>query len=198
MAGDVTERFLSTATANAGYWPSDPEVVQAMQTLRLYKDLTQTRLRMVLEALEDDRRGKWAEHEHCPRGTLTIEHVMPQSWEQYWGDDVTDHPARQRRDRLVQTLGNLTLVNERLNPKLSNRPWKDSEAQTEEGEELKPVPGKRGLLLWHATLKLNAERVARHPDTWTEEAIMVRSTELAETITKIWPRPNGQIEMPTS
>lgn len=100
-----------------------------MQRLRVYKDLTQTRLRMVLEALEDDRRGKWAEHERCPRGRLTIEHVMPQNWGEHWGEEVTDHPSRQRRDHSVQTLGNLTLVNERLNPKLSNRPWTDIEVQ---------------------------------------------------------------------
>ncbi|MER5418214.1 DUF262 domain-containing protein [Streptosporangium roseum] len=198
VAGDVTEAFFADTTANAGYWPSDQEVVQAMQRLRVYKDLTQTRLRMVLEALEDDRRGKWAEHEHCPRGRLTIEHVMPQSWGEHWGGDVTDHPSRQRRDHSVQTLGNLTLVNERLNPKLSNRPWTDIEVQARGLVDPEPVVGKRTLLLRHTTLKLNAEIVTDQPDAWTEEAIAARSTALAERIIRIWPRPTEPTQTLTS
>ncbi|MEU0478550.1 DUF262 domain-containing protein [Streptosporangium sp. NPDC006013] len=197
-AGDVTETFFATATANVGYWPSDDEVIQAMERLRVYKDLTQTRLRMVLEALEDNRRRKWSEHEHCPRGCLTIEHVMPQSWGEHWGGDTIDHASRQRRDHLVQTLGNLTLVNDRLNPKLSNRPWTNIEVQARGLTDPEPNIGKRDLLLRHATLKLNAEIVADQQEAWTEETITARSTELAERLVRIWPRPAGSPETPSA
>ncbi|MEV4477066.1 DUF262 domain-containing HNH endonuclease family protein [Nonomuraea sp. NPDC049504] len=189
VAGDITEAFFARGTATAGYWPSDREVIEAVQTVKVYKDLTRTRLRMVLEALEDDARGKWSEHEHCPRGCLTIEHVMPQSWGEHWDIGVADHPARQRRDHLVQTLGNLTLVNDRLNPKLSNRPWSDGEVEAQGLSDPVPTTGKRTLLLKHATLKLNAEIVAAHPDTWTDEAIATRSAALGQRLAIIWPRP---------
>ncbi|MEU7940205.1 GmrSD restriction endonuclease domain-containing protein [Microbispora bryophytorum] len=102
IAGDITEKFLSRSTASAVYWPSDEEVIQAAQNVKVYKDLTRGRLRMVLEALEDKTRDKYAEHNHCPRGNLTIEHIMPQSWSQYWSVPAHDHTTRQRREVLVQ------------------------------------------------------------------------------------------------
>jgi hypothetical protein len=140
---------------------------------------------MVLEGLEDDLRGPWSEHQHCPRGRLTIEHIMPQGWTEHWGSDVEDARASLRRDQLVQTLGNLTLVNERLNPALSNRPWSDSDTQ-KLGLNKK---GKRHLLSEHSTLKLNAEVVTKHVDDWSEDNIVQRSAELAARAARIWPRP---------
>ncbi|GAA0384806.1 DUF262 domain-containing protein [Microbispora corallina] len=186
IAGDVTERFLSRSTASAVYWPSDEEVIQAAQTVKVYRDLTRGRLRMVLEALEDKTRDKYAEHDHCPRGNLTIEHIMPQSWSEYWSVPVHDHAARQRREILVQTLGNVTLVNEYLNPKLSNRPWTDSAAIS---DQVEPAFGKRTLLAKYSMLKLNSEIVEQHQESWTDEAILERSTTLAHRLIEIWLRP---------
>ncbi|WP_066372363.1 DUF262 domain-containing protein [Herbidospora mongoliensis] len=188
-AGDVTESYLAKSTATAGSWPADKEVIEAIRAIRVYKDLTRGRLRMVLEALEDLARGKWAEHEHCPRGRLTIEHVMPQNWEEHWSINPSDHGARQSRSHLVQTLGNLTLANERLNPKLSNRPWTDLETETLGLTDSGPVVGKRSLLQQHSTLKLNAEIVVANPAVWTDKAIVDRSATLAQRIIQIWPRP---------
>ncbi|MGW2143565.1 DUF262 domain-containing protein [Nonomuraea bangladeshensis] len=186
LAGDVTEKYLTRSTASAVYWPSDEEVVQAAQTIRIYKDLTRGRLRMLLEALEDRTRDKYSEHPHCPRGVLTVEHIMPQSWNRYWDLPPQDHEGRHRRDILVQTLGNMTLVNEYLNPKLSNRPWTDTAAVS---EEVEPAFGKRTLLTKYSLLKLNAEIVEQHHGSWTDAAILERSTILAQRLIHIWPRP---------
>lgn len=123
-----TEIFLASSKANANYWPDDNDLVVALRETKVYSTLTRGRLRMVLEALEDHLRGPWNEHQHCPRGQLTIEHIMPQGWPEHWGNDVQDATASIRRDQLVQTLGNLTLVNNRLNPALSHRPWTDQDA----------------------------------------------------------------------
>ncbi|WP_214323074.1 DUF262 domain-containing protein [Nonomuraea sediminis] len=186
LAGDATESYLTRSTASAVYWPSDEEVVLAAQTIRIYKDLTRGRLRMLLEALEDKTRDKYSEHPHCPRGVLTVEHIMPQSWSRYWDLPPQDHEGRHRRDILVQTLGNMTLVNEYLNPKLSNRPWTDTAAVS---EEVEPAFGKRTLLTKYSLLKLNAEIVEQHHESWTDAAILERSTILAQRVIQIWPRP---------
>ena len=75
-----------------------------------------------------------------------------QGWKTYWGADIFgDDAAAVGRDRLVQSLGNLSLVNDKLNPTLSNRPWTTVEAQT-----FWLGAGKRDYLLDHSTLKLNA------------------------------------------
>ena len=54
-------------------------------------------------------------------GKLSIEHVMPQAWEKAWplADDSDD--ARERRERMLHTFGNLTLVTPQFNTGVSNR-----------------------------------------------------------------------------
>ena len=67
---------------------------------------------MLLEALEDTYRGPLGEGQQCPRN-LTVEHIMPQSWQGHWGADLEGDPVGAlRRNQLVQSLGNLTLVND--------------------------------------------------------------------------------------
>ena len=39
---------------------------------------------MVLETIEDSLRSSLGEEQHVAQGTLTIEHVLPQSWEANW------------------------------------------------------------------------------------------------------------------
>jgi hypothetical protein len=183
-AGTATEAFLASSGGSTNQWPSDEAVQQALQTSKIYIELTRGRLRILLEALEDDLRGSWSEHQHCPRGKLTIEHVMPQGWREHWNDATTDSGALQR-DALVQSIGNLTLVNDKLNPALSNRPWTDDQAHARglNGH------GKRALLDQHSVLKLNAEITSTHTGSWTEEDIRQRSMDLARRIVGIWPRP---------
>jgi hypothetical protein len=140
---------------------------------------------MLLEALEDSLHGPYGEGQACPRN-LTVEHIMPRAWREYWGRDIEGDPvAGLNRDGLVQSLGNLTLVNGKFNSVLSNRPWTD-EAAAERGLG---VEGKRGYVLAHSQLSLNADLVAGHEVAWTEQDIRDRSIALVAQLAAIWPRP---------
>lgn len=184
-AGTSVERFLAGQSAESRYWPDDARLQTALAGDRLYKTMTRPRLRMVLEALEDDARGPLGEGQSAPRG-LTIEHVMPVAWREHWGADLQgDEVAGLRRDDIVHTIGNLTLVNGKLNPTLSNRPWTDSEA-VQRGLGTK---GKRDYLLQHSQLKLNAALVYEHPDVWSEDDIRARTVAAVGRLTSIWPCP---------
>jgi hypothetical protein len=141
---------------------------------------------MLLEAAEDVARTDMSEGVPCPHN-LTIEHVMPQAWREYWGSDLRHDASRLRRDKVVQTLGNLTLVTQRLNPSLSNRPW----TATQAGAHGLPSSGKRDALLQHSVLKLNAELVANNPESWTEATIRQRGIQIAHALLTAWPRPAG-------
>lgn len=55
--GDVTEEFLCKQTSSSTYWPGDAEVRAELTTQPVYRRLVRARLRMILEALEDKRRG---------------------------------------------------------------------------------------------------------------------------------------------
>jgi len=113
---------------------------------------------------------------------------MPQGWRDHWGSDIKgDEIAALRRDTLVQTLGNLTLVNDKLNPTLSNRPWTSMEAAAKSlGDS-----GKRDYLLKHSVLKMNADIVTGHDTSWNEDTIRGRTTSLVASIIALWPRPAG-------
>jgi hypothetical protein len=104
---------------------------------------------------------------------LTIEHVMPQSWEEHWPlpSDVPAEPARGRRGGLIHTLGNLTLVTGKLNPSMSNGGWES----------------KKKSLSEHGAFKLNRKLCGL--DSWDEAAIERRACELFDVAKEIWPRP---------
>ncbi len=188
-AGAITERFLAGQTAPSRYWPTDDELISSVATSKLYGVVQQGRIRMVLEAIEDAKRTEKSEFPHCPRD-LQVEHIMPQAWRNHWGGDLGDEPsAAAKRDRMVQTLGNLTLVTAKLNPSLTNLPWHDADAA-----QIKPgAEGKRTQLDQHSLLLLNRELVKQHPDQWTEGDIARRGQALAAAVVAIWPRPPSTV-----
>ncbi len=165
-------KSLLDATGRDVEWPDDLEVQLAVRWDRTFNKLRRSRLRLILECLEDHKRHSTNKTEQaCPKN-LTIEHILPQGWtEESWplistDDDVLD------RDHLLHSLGNLTLVNHHLNPALSNAPWHK----------------KRQALKEHSVLYLNRELI--DVEHWNEEEIDIRNDHFAELICKIWPRPS--------
>lgn len=179
--GEQVLKFLANQTSVNAYWPTDDEVITELSTKPTYRRLARGRLRMILEALEDFRRGyggptKGAYADSTvSKGLHSIEHVMPQEWRTNWkfpGDDedFSDRDAR------VHQLGNLTLVTKAFNSKLSNSGWK----------------AKRSAFQEHATLLTTAE-VVNSGDVWDDLLIEQRSIKLAQEITQIWPVPTGNL-----
>jgi hypothetical protein len=172
---DTLQRYLLDQTADSRLWPTDVEFTNSLTALPVYRLLTRGRLRMVLEAIEDSYRSPKSEEEHVRRGKLTIEHILPQSWKAHWPLPAGIDPVQATldRERLVHSIGNLTLVTSRLNPGLSNNPWHD----------------KREELGRHTVLLMNKRLLDDHPTRWSEREIDRRGRELAERAVGIWPRP---------
>jgi hypothetical protein len=173
VADDVLVGYLTEQEADSRLWPDDRMFEIALLDLPLYRLLTRRRLRMVLESLEDALRGPLAEEANVGRGKLTIEHVLPQSWREYWPLDAdSGFDEEVERERLLHSLGNLTLVNVRLNPALSNGPW----------------ASKQNGLAEHSVLYLNKELLTAYADRdWDEAAIRERGSTLAAAAKLVWP-----------
>lgn len=78
------------------------------------------------------------------------------------------------RERVLHSLGNLTLVNGKLNPALSNAAW----------------PTKQRLLSEHAVLHLNKELFNGYSDReWDEGTIRERGAVLAGRARSVWCSP---------
>ncbi|OKI08109.1 hypothetical protein A6A06_35255 [Streptomyces sp. CB02923] len=117
--GQADEAIITALAAMHGphrHWPTDTEFRAALEHEPLYVRLYRSRLRIVLEALEDALRTDHTEQLTAPDGDehlgakLTIEHVMPQSWREHWPAPADDPSDGADRDELVHTLGNLTLL----------------------------------------------------------------------------------------
>jgi len=185
-AGGATRDFLARQTTESRYWPSDDRVKEELPLTRLYSYVAQPRIRLVLEAIENRLRSKYSEVVALPAG-LELEHVMPQAWRNNW--PTIAEAERSRRDHIINTIGNLTLLSGSLNRHLSDRPWTDREAAglTAGGDE---GQGKRTLIDRHSVLMLNKGLVADHVDAWAEEDIEARSRLFADLICEIWVAPS--------
>jgi hypothetical protein len=173
IADDVVLGDLAGQTADSTAWPTDAEFRQAILDLPVYSLLTRGRVRMVLEAIEDHLRDAKTEDQHVTRGSLTIEHVLPQTWLPHWPLAESDDPLRAEidRNRLLHTFGNLTLATSALNPELSNGPWSMK----------RPKLGENSVLKLTKRI-LDAEQ-------WDEVSIRAQGSFLAEKAMEIWPRP---------
>jgi hypothetical protein len=181
IVGDAAETFLAKQTGPVSFWPDDAEVRRELSSLQIYRRLRRGRLRMILEAIEDHSRG-WTSskprHEQpVIREVCTVEHVMPQDWRKHWAEGVSAEREGER-DRLVHTLGNLTLLTQALNSQVSNGPWLGAK-------------GKRFGLNANTSLLITRSIVDGSPDTWTEDDIQFRTQAMISSVLEIWPVPAG-------
>ena len=174
--------YLSKQKSQAGRWPRDEELLETFKTAPLYQILARGRLKMVLVGIEEELRRKKnkAEINQVPDKKLQIEHIMPQAWRKNW--PLPENQARKEeeainnRDRALHTIGNLTLVSNRLNPSLSDAPWNR----------------KRELLRDYSVLYLNKNLVEhKNLPNWDETTIERRAKWLHEKAIKIWPESSS-------
>ncbi len=153
-----------------GQWANDQELFDCLTSQSMRGAVP--RKKMVLEAVEMYLRGDKAEP-LLDTAKLTVEHVMPEKWQQNWvlPPDQDEIEAINNRDKAIKFIGNLTLVTGKLNSKLKNNPWDE----------------KQKTLDNHSSLFLNKQLLSDAPDVWEEAAIEARSSELAKIIMKIFP-----------
>lgn len=174
---------LRSSQADTAIWPSDPEVRSRLENGDLYTFITQARVRMLLEACELDVRDP-AKTEPIPLpGGLTIEHAMPQSWEEFWpvpanGDQEI---LKEQRAAHINRLGNLTLVTQPLNSALSKDPWVSPDGGRNKRTEL----GTRSVLLINQQLCQN--------EVWNEDLIDNRGRDFTDRILRTWPGPDSPV-----
>lgn len=171
FSADAIREFLLRQNAESTRWPTDKEFERAWVGLPVYKR-ARGRVRIVLEALELALHTGKSERVKI-ESKLTIEHVMPQEWVDHWPlpKDMLPEEAKERRNRLIHTFGNLTLVTGKLNPSMSNSSWET----------------KKKALSEHGTFALNRKLCGL--DAWDDGAIEHRAAELFHFAMAIWPKP---------
>ena len=194
-SGAKIRTYLSEQTADTRYWPSDEQLIEQLPDMKLYANIRQGRLLVILEAVEQYLRGQSPKYGAVglPSG-LEIEHIMPRGWRTHWDPAPKLQPVdASQRDKYVNTIGNLTLVTKSLNGSLSNRPWTDPDsAPLKEGG--RPGQGKRTILDDFNLLVVNKKIIDSHPTAWTDGDIIQRSKEMAVAIADVWPGPSAEVQ----
>ena len=126
----------------------------------------------------------------------TLEHVMPQKWEEHWGYDLVPFvdnlgaPLENtqsnaiNRNKAIYCIGNMTLLNSSLNTSIRNYDL-DIKMKGQEGKR-----GKRGKgIKDYADLSITKDDIVNPYETdpiWNEHKIAARSEKLIGEILAIW------------
>ena len=128
---------------------------------------------------------------------LTLEHMMPQRWEEKWpvtqpsavnpetGDNIAGLEAEQARAAAVYEIGNMTLLNNKLNSEISN----DSIYDKIEGHN--GNLGVAALAQMHYTLDV-VNDIKDNDYLWNEKMIRDRTNELTEEFLATWGAGEAQ------
>lgn len=172
---ETLEHYFSLLTGDSTRFPGNREFRQGILHKPAYSLAPQSRIKDVLWELEKGSRTKFSERIAMPKGLWT-EHVLPVSWTEKWPfeegefvDRWSNDPKAETRNRVLHTLGNLTLLTDGLNISSSNKGF------------LK----KRQMLEEHTSLFLNKWFLKKK--SWNETRIGERGDALAEMAMSIWP-----------
>lgn len=124
--------------------------------------------------------------------SYSLEHIMPQKWEEFWGKEQVpivdnqgkiiedDESAYAERKKAIYSIGNMTLLNSRLNTSLRNYEL----SRKIEGEKRK-----RGIRIY-ADLKITKDDILIPYDAgnnvWNEQQIFSRTQKLFNEVISIW------------
>jgi len=184
-AHEVAEA-LRQQSGDSSLWPSDETFSEAWRQRHVYQTLSQRVIVHILARLSETFYGVKMERIR-PEGNLSVEHLMPQNWQKFWplsdGSVGLDHKemflgdssdlryqATQRRNAVIQTFGNLTILTQQLNSSVSNGAWAE----------------KRPAILKSSLLPINQS--LHDYDYWDEYTIKDRSEELLKRAIALWPR----------
>lgn len=174
----IVIQYLKERRYDYNRWPSDEEFREGFVSPN---KITARRRRMVLEAIECGFRNspyRTTPVELAKLRGLTIEHVLPRQSNTpgYTAPGLEAHGGDLG---LIECFGNLTLLENRLNSKLSNAPWlRKREAYLQDH---------KSQLALNRDLVRGGER--RKLDDWTAKEIRERAARLAERAIEIWPGP---------
>lgn len=184
---EALRQALLDAKADSEVWPADQKFGDQWLARAVYTDLKPHKVCALLRALEYAARGSKTGSQHVPTAAaLTVEHVMPQSWEKVPAYQLAaqDDAARQARQASLHAFGNLTLLTGALNACVSNGPFSDTiDAQGA------TVLGKRSLLGQSALLLNTAWFHRADVGHWDEAAIRQRAQALLRAALMVWGRP---------
>ena len=193
--------YLETKDKDTNIWPNNHILKDKILNRPIYREekgKSRALVNIFLE-IEHSIRNSKQETIEITTDNLTIEHVMPQKWYEYWplnGQSITENQfdiadqARytendvngiyhliDKRNSSLNTFGNLTVLTNSLNPSVSNDSYNN----------------KRPEIIKQSTLILNS--YFQNVLEWDEERIETRGEYLYNKFITIWSFPNKDLDI---
>ena len=178
MPGVVRDELLRSKDDTVN-WPNDQEFKTGWLNKPAYVKSRPDRSAMILRAVELALRTSKNESVTLP-DNLTVEHLLPQKGKlsdyPYAASDLMEKTETETkfRERMVNTMGNLTLLTQELNSSVSNGPFTAKSAAIRDDSDLRL----NAWLRWE-------ERF----ESWSEADIGQRGEKLFEFAKMSWPYP---------
>ena len=185
ISAENFKRHLLDMTGESNEWPGDAHFREKWRTVNAYQSLGTAKIVHILKRISDTLIDSKMEDISIDV-PLSVEHIMPQSWQAHWPlasgqhglsgeqleseDEFDLRAATSARAAAVQRIGNLTIITQPANSTLLNGGWNE----------------KKPMYLQHSLLPIN--HALQHWDVWDESTIAARSDELFERALKIWVR----------
>ena len=152
--------------------PSDNDVEEGFRV----SDLVNKQSKGVLYLIERSIRNDLHATELKYFNEYSLEHVMPKKWRNNWdGNNLTDN-QREQRNKLVLTLGNLTIITKRLNSSIRNSDW----VVKKNGNKRN-----RGLNEYAQGIEIFSKYLQK--ENWNEDSIIERGQELFKySVNNVW------------
>lgn len=169
LTGSSLQDFINKQSADAvNRMPSDFDYRQAWSNSRVTNKIAKG----VLYLLET---GTSSGHVSLNGlNSYSLEHVMPKKWKNHWPSPQLPWTNDHREAKLL-TLGNLTLLTQKLNVSVRDYDW---------SRKLDGVSGKPGLNACSGGIEIFATYLNKQD--WNEDVIELRAAELFEKSLKIW------------
>lgn len=187
--GTYSSRLRAALSHEGHAWPTNQELQRSVGTvLNFYTQGSASQRRYILKQLNSHTlEGKTVKQDEIPLAwpsDLTIEHVMPQSLDDWWRKTLEQEKAskgfeesvEELHEAHVNLLGNLTLARQARNVQYAN----------------KSFPEKLALVNQALPIRLNVELGTGPYKSWGIEAIRKRSQALATLACAIWEGPSGR------
>lgn len=167
----IADGLRQVLSGERRFWPDDDALREAIRTKPFYWQGRADQQRMILQRLEESYGHP--EPVDFSKAALTVEHVMPQTPSDAWKEILAkvaepDESPEELHERIVHTLGNLTLTAE--NARLSNHPFE-----------------RKKDLFESSHLEMN--RAIADTQSWGPLEIEQRAAELSERAIRTWPGP---------
>ena len=112
--------------------------------------------------------SEYSDNKTLSSKAFSIEHIMPKKWKKNWNSNNLNELEEHKRNQIIKTLGNLTLITKNLNSKLKNQAWQN----------------KIETLKKYSSLKITTNYLDK--SNWDEQTIMERADNLANKALEIW------------